>query len=238
MTVLYVASALVAIKSGADMIGMVFAESRRLVSPQECHDIISAIHEARRRPGPASILGPQRGEVSGRTWFHAWSEALEDAVARYRPLVVGVFADQSSDEVNEIADVAALDLVQLSGGEPVELAERIERPVVLVQHVGPDTDPEDLAERTYPGPAAVLLDTASETARGGTGESFDWSVASALAERLPIMMAGGLNVENVKEAITSISPWAVDVSSGVETNGSKDHDKIRNFIQKAKGANA
>jgi len=91
-------------------------------------------------------------------------------------------------------------------------------------------------EALTPGLArAVMLDTASATARGGTGESFNWSVAAEVGERLPVMLAGGLTPGNVAEAIEHARPWAVDVSSGVETDGQKDIEKIRAFIKAAKG---
>ena len=228
-------TAVAAARAGADMIGLVFAESRRRVSPQECHDIVAALHEGRREAGPAALAGPGPGEVSARTWFHAWSEALDDGIARYRPLVVGVFADQPVDVVNDIAEAAGLDLVQLSGGEPLEFAAAIARPVVLVRHIGPGSDASGILEDIGPGPVAVLLDTARGGERGGTGQVFDWEVAADVARRVPIVLAGGLDPGNVAEAVRTVGPWAVDVSSGVETNGSKDIEKIRAFISAAKG---
>jgi phosphoribosylanthranilate isomerase len=82
--------------------------------------------------------------------------------------------------------------------------------------------------------AIVLLDTAREGVFGGTGETFDWSRVPALTR--PIMLAGGLRPDNVAEAIRRVRPWGVDVSSGVELNGEKDHEQIRAFISAARGA--
>lgn len=229
------ATAIAAARAGADMIGLVFAESRRRVSPQECHDIVTALREGRREPGPATFAGPARGEVSARTWFHAWSEALDDGIARFRPLLVGVFADQPVEVVNDIAEAAGLDLVQLSGGESLEFAAAVDRPVVLVRHVAPGTDADAILQEIGPGPVALLLDTAHGNERGGTGRSFDWRVAADVALRTPVMLAGGLDAANVVEAVQMVRPWAVDVSSGVETGGAKDVEKIRAFIGAVRG---
>ena len=245
-------TALEAAKAGADFIGLMFAESRRRVSPQECHDIIEALKEhrlapraSRLAPGtpPSSLLpppsfdGPRRGEVSAGSWFPAWADAIELALMRYRPLIVGVFADQSASDVNQIAEAAGLDLVQLSGAEDDAFVARIERPVIRAVHVQPQTTAFDVNDAAPAGySAAVLLDTGGKGARGGTGEAFDWDVAAEVAHRTPFFLAGGLTPGNVGEAVRRVRPWAVDVSSGVETGGKKDIDKIRAFIRAAKGA--
>lgn len=226
------------VKAGADMIGLVFAESRRKVTPQECYDIVEAVRAERRGPEAARFEGPARGEVSGATWFSAWNEAIDDAMFRTRPLIVGVFADQEAYEINDIADAAGLDLVQLSGKEDIGLARQIERPVIKVVHVGEGMTAEDVFDAAVPGHAAgLMLDTASAAARGGTGEAFDWDVAAEVAGRLPFLLAGGLTAENVAGAIERVQPWGVDVSTGVETDGKKDIEKIRAFIKAVKGAN-
>ena len=84
----------------------------------------------------------------------------------------------------------------------------------------------------------VTLDRYVEGIQGGTGEGFDWDVAAALSQAgLPFLLAGGLTPENVAKAIVAVSPWGVDVSSGVETGGIKDHEKIRAFMRNARAAN-
>ena len=223
-------------KAGADMIGIMFAESRRKVTPQECHDLVEALKEKRTQGRDAIFEGPVRGEVSARSWYGAWADAIEMAIARYRPLIVGVFAGMTPEEVNNIADAAGIDLVQLSGGEDDEFVRRIERPVMRVVHVKEGMSAEDVEDRSRPGIAAgLMLDTFSKSALGGTGKSFDWSVAAELARTRPFLLAGGLNPENVAAAVAQVEPWGVDVSSGVETDGSKDIEKIRAFIRAAKG---
>ena len=87
----------------------------------------------------------------------------------------------------------------------------------------------------FHGDAIVLLDPYVEGTYGGTGSTLDWSVAAEVARQTATMLAGGLTPANVGEAVRDVQPWAVDVSSGVETDGSKDPAKIRAFIAAAKG---
>jgi phosphoribosylanthranilate isomerase len=225
------------LKAGADFIGLMFADSRRKVTPQECYDICEALRSARRTPPPSAFEAPVRGDVRGLSWYGAWSEAIEQALFRWRPLIVGVFADQTAAEVNDIAEAAGLDMVQLSGGEPREYVREIERPVIKALHVSPQDDASDLWDRAgnYLS-AGLLLDTAKAGFRGGTGEPFDWEVAAETAAKVPFLLAGGLSPENVAAAVTRVRPWAVDVSSGVESNGSKDIEKIRAFSRAVKEA--
>ncbi len=229
-------TALEAAKAGADFIGIMFAESKRKVTPQECYNIVEALKEKRTQGRDASFEGPRRGDVSANSWFGAWADEIEQSTARWRPLIVGVFAEMEVDDVNNIADAAGLDLVQLSGGESGEFAAQIHLPVIRAIHVAPGTTEFDVWDAATPGASAgILLDTASSAALGGTGEAFDWEVAKEVARRTPFFLAGGLTPENVAEAVLQVEPWAVDVSSGVETNGSKDIEKIRAFIRAAKG---
>jgi phosphoribosylanthranilate isomerase len=229
-------TALVAAEAGADFIGLMFAESRRRVTPQECYDVVQAL-KAKRTQGPdAEFDGPERGDVSARSWFGVWADAIEQAAARWRPLIVGVFADMAADEVNDIAEAAGLDLIQLSGGETQGYIERMSRPVLRAIHVGEQDTAFDVFDAITAGSAAgLLLDTASQKARGGTGQAFDWDVAAEVAQRTPFLLAGGLTPESVAEAVAKVEPWGVDVSTGVETDGSKDIEKVRAFIRAAKG---
>src|SRR5690606_23201080 len=146
--------------------------------------------------------GPARGEVSARTWFGAWAEAIDQSATRWRPLLVGVFAGMNPDEVNDIAGAAGLDLVQLSGGEDDDFVRQVRCPVIRAVHVHEGMSAEDVEDRCVPGiSAGLLLDTGSAGALGGTGTTFDWSIAAQLAERKPFLLAGGLTPENVAGAI-------------------------------------
>jgi phosphoribosylanthranilate isomerase len=230
--------ALEAAKAGADFVGIMFAESRRRATPQECHDIVEAVKSLRTGPQgrDATFDGPERGEGSGASGFGAWADCIEQSVARWRPLIVGVFAGQTVDEVNDIADAAGLDMVQLSGGETQGFMEQVERPVFRAVRVDEGDTAFDVQDAIVPGVAAgLMLDTASAHAMGGTGLAFDWAIAADVARRTPFLLAGGLSPENVAGAIAQVEPWGVDVSSGVETDGQKDSEKIRAFIRAAKG---
>lgn len=231
-----VETVLAAAEAGADFVGLMFAESKRKVTPQECYDVVEALKAKRTQGRDAQFDGPGRGDVSARTWFGVWADAIEQAAARWRPLIVGVFADMQADEVNDIADAAGLDMVQLSGGETQGYIERIERPVLRAVHVAASDTALDVFDSISAGSAAgLLLDTASDAARGGTGQAFDWEVAAEVAQRTPFLLAGGLTPENVAAAVAQVEPWGVDVSSGVETGGKKDIEKVRAFIRAVKG---
>ena len=207
-----------ALDAGADFLGVVFAQSPRWITVERARAI-------RARVGP-------RVEVVDAT-------AAAFAAARHktgRPLLVGVFANQTPDEINRIATEVDLDIVQLSGGEHPSLEGRLMRPVLRAVHVGPDDTAERiLAEAGRPPATVTLLDTKGAL-RGGSGRPFDWAIAEAVARARPIMLAGGLTPDNVAEAIMSVMPWAVDVSSGVESVGQKDVAKIKAFVEAAKQA--
>jgi phosphoribosylanthranilate isomerase len=205
---------------GADFVGMVFAPSRRQVTLGQAKRIAAALGKT---PGPPLAAGD--------------TAALEAALAKRRPLLVGVFADQDSDTINSIAEDVGLDLVQLSGSEPWEMNEHLARPVLKCMKVRARETAPDII-RHYHGGAILLLDPYVEGTYGGTGQTLDWSVAGEIASQTPTVLAGGLTPENVAEAVRTVHPWCVDVSSGVETDGVKDVDKIRAFILAAKSAEA
>ena len=210
-------SARAAAEAGADMISMVFADARRQVE----------LNAAR---GIRALIGP-RVEI-----FESSAEAVGQARrSAGRPLLVGVFARQRAEEIIRVLDDVDLDIVQLSGGEDAALAARIPRPVIRAVHVGPESMPAGLLAEAERMPTTITLLDAYSRQGGGTGETFDWAKAREVSDARSIMLAGGLSPENVGEAIEVVRPWAVDVSSGVETDGVKDHAKIRAFIDAAKG---
>ena len=212
------AAARTAMDAGADMIGMIFADARRRIG-------LDAAREVRALLGRRAAIFESSAE--------ALSTARRDAA---RPLLVGVFARQRADEIGRVLDEVDLDVVQLSGGEDAALAARIPRPVIRAVHVRPETRAEDLLAAAARQPAAVTQLDAYSPQGGGGGGTFDWEKARAVAAERPIMLAGGLSPLNVGEAIEAVRPWAVDVSSGVETRGGQDHGKIRAFVAAAKGA--
>lgn len=217
--------------AGADFVGVIFARSRRRVPPGEARAIVEAVRAARGRTRSTRIAGPEKG-ANGAGWFAAWNEAIEAALARAGPLAVGVFADQTAEEVNAIAEETGIDLIQLSGGEDEAFVRLMRRPALRTVHVRPRTAAADVLAAAVPGAGAgIHLDTDGGAARGGTGVPFDWNVAAEAGRALPVMLAGGLTPENVADAIAAARPWAVDVSSGVETDGAKDAGKVRAFLR-------
>lgn len=206
----------VAVDAGADLLGIIFADAPRRASLEQARAIRSAV-------------GP-RIEV-----FEPTSDAFDEAIdAAGRPLLVGVFARQSPDEINRIAAAVDLDLVQLSGGEHPSLVARLTRPAIRAVHVKPGADADALlADAARTPPSFTLLDAKSGQG-GGVGAAFDWSIAAAVAIARPLLLAGGLTPGNVAAAVSQVAPWGVDVSSGVETDGAKDPEKIRAFIRAAK----
>jgi phosphoribosylanthranilate isomerase len=148
-------------------------------------------------------------------------------IARLLPphvLKVGVFVDEPAAGVAEVIRLAGLDVVQLHGGEYPAGA----RIWAAFQAGGPGLS-EALADTRV---EAFLVDTPSRNLRGGTGRTFDWSLAAGLPGR--IVLAGGLDDENVREAIRTARPWGVDACSRLEcVPGRKDHEKMRRFVQAA-----
>jgi phosphoribosylanthranilate isomerase len=199
--------ALAAVEAGADFIGLVLAPSSRQVSPSQAREISSAV------------------------------KASGDATK-----VVGVFVNAPSFLVNTLADFCALDWVQLSGDESWEYCREIARPVIKAlridrQSTGELCDELSVAARLLPDQRFItLLDTRVEGKYGGTGESFDWDMAPEVAKRFRVIIAGGLDQKNVARLVERVSPWGVDVSSGVETTGLKDESKIRAFIEAVRKA--
>lgn len=156
------------------------------------------------------------------------SESLPPFVAR-----VGVFVNSALQEVRDTLARCRLDLAQLHGEEDEDFAAALYPRVVKALRVGRD-DVLDGVGRFKA--AAFLLDTYRAAVPGGTGTTFDWSIArDAVATGRRVILSGGLGPDNVAAAIAAVRPYAVDVASGVETSpGRKDHEKLRAFITAAK----
>jgi phosphoribosylanthranilate isomerase len=155
-------------------------------------------------------------------------EAARAIVAALPPFVatVGVFVDQSARLVNGVAARVGLSAVQLHGDEPVTVVDEIDRPVVKAFAMSDTTRIEEAA--AWPARVRLLIDVCDPAARGGTGRTVDWQRAAAVAAGRPVLLAGGLKAENVAEAIRTVRPFGIDVSSGVESApGVKDHARMR-----------
>jgi phosphoribosylanthranilate isomerase len=159
-------------------------------------------------------------------------DAAMAVIATVPPFVstVGVFVDQGAAHVAEVARALKLSAVQLHGSEQVDAYDGAAPQVVKAIPVGDDGSAERLV-RALPARVGVLLDAHDPVKRGGTGRTIDWTRAAELARMRPIILSGGLNADNVGDAIDAVRPYAIDVSSGVESRpGEKDAGKLRAFF--------
>lgn len=160
--------------------------------------------------------------------------AVAEAIARSmrrKAEVAGVFVNQSLDEVTSLADVIGLTMIQLHGDEgpsyAKEIARRTGAKVIKAQNVRLASDV--VAVQAF-HTDFHLLDAHREGLRGGTGETFDWTMLSRRHSDVPLILSGGLTPENVAGAIAAVHPWAVDVASGTEASpGVKDPEKMKAF---------
>ncbi|MDZ5711909.1 phosphoribosylanthranilate isomerase [Jeotgalibacillus haloalkalitolerans] len=144
---------------------------------------------------------------------------------------VGVFVNPSVEEVLEAVSAVKLDMIQLHGDESPEFCSLMPKPVIKAFSI---SDQSDLDQMKHYQVAHILADAPGADYRGGSGHTFDWSILNNSGTK--VILAGGLTPGNVAEAIKETSPLGVDVSSGVETDGHKDHEKINAFIREAKGS--
>lgn len=148
---------------------------------------------------------------------------------------VGLFVDETSAKVLEIADDLHLDLLQFHGDESAQYCEQFSYPWIKALRVKADTHIQETID-DYSKSKGILLDSYVAGIQGGTGTIFDWSLIPKNISK-PIILAGGLTVDNVSQAIQACRPYAVDVSGGVEVRkGIKDHDKIKQFIKNVKSS--
>ncbi len=200
--------ALVAVDAGADAVGFVFYEkSPRCVSPEVVREIV---------------------------------QKLPESVEK-----VGVFVGGSSEGVAEAIRQCGLTIAQIYPRESRALTGEFFKdfpfrviPAVSVGLIGQDEIAGfHLAKNARGKVVAALLDSGNSDCPGGTGEKFDWATVAGLADTidLKLILAGGLKVENVGDAIAMLKPWGVDVSSGVEANpGKKDPEKVRAFVREVR----
>lgn len=191
-----IADALAAAKHGAEMLGFIFAESPRRITPDK-----------------AVLIGKE----------------VPAHIAK-----VGVFVDEKADIVREIAEVCALDALQFHGSETPEYCRLFGQKAIKAFRVKDAKSLEGIARY---GPGPFVLDTYVKGLVGGTGLSFDWNLAARAKSYGSIILSGGLNPDNVAEAIATVKPYAVDVSSGVEASpGVKDAGKLEAFMKAVRNA--
>ncbi len=194
--------AVAAARAGADFLGFVFVEGvRRQIWPEDGRKILAEYR---------------------RIW------------ASNSPMIVGLFRNQSQLFVNKTIASVGLDLVQLCGEEPTGFAAGIDVPTIRQIRVHQHTSGNKLrtlVENALDHHRMVILDHYDPDTPGGSGLSFDWHIAIGIANLPNVVLAGGLKPDNVDLAIKAVNPWALDVSSGVETNGTKDTNKIHAFVR-------
>ena len=150
------------------------------------------------------------------------------------PAKVGLFVDPDREYVSAVLGTVNLDIIQFHGDEEPGFCRSFDRPYIKAVRMKHGVDLQQICGH-YADAAALLLDSYSETAHGGTGSCFDWSLIPAGLSK-PIILAGGLTVTNVGRAIAACKPYAVDVSSGVELDkGIKDKDEMIAFIREVSG---
>ena len=147
---------------------------------------------------------------------------------------VGLFVNETAENIEEASRYCGLDAIQLHGNEPPNIINKL-KDIKTIKAFRIQNEKDITPIKKYK-PSAILLDGYSENQMGGTGTSFDWKIVKKFKTSIPIIVAGGLTHLNVSQAIKTIKPYGVDVSSGVETKpGRKDKRLIRKFIAAVKG---
>lgn len=200
----HAAHALAVADAGADLIGFVFAPSKRQVRAEEARPVVEAIGES--------------------------------------AVPVGLFVDEPVETIRTVSDASGVRLLQIHWRTDERDLETLPLPYLLVRRTEPGARYDSVAAdvdrvfRSSNPPLAILIDSFHPRASGGTGTLADWSLAAKLATVFPVMLAGGLTPENVSDAIEQVRPIGVDVSSGVEIDGVKSDERIRQFVANARAA--
>ncbi len=163
-------------------------------------------------------------------------EKVRSIVRKLPPFVttVGLFVNETEENIEAVYRFCGLDAIQLHGNEPPNIINKL-KDIKTIKAFRIQNEEDILPIKKYK-PNAILLDGYSENKMGGTGISFDWKIVKKIRTSIPIIVAGGLTPLNVSRAIKIVKPYAVDVSSGVESSpGKKDRKLIKKFIDAAKG---
>jgi phosphoribosylanthranilate isomerase len=200
-----------------DQVGFIFAPSKRQVTPKQAMDMIALLKNVYAEHNSAA------------------------------PQTVGVFVNPTQELISETMAKAQLDIIQLHSPEPVEFCQWIKETYdVKIYKVISVSESSQIQQQlrllqSYVGVVdAILLDTYDPIVGGGTGKTFAWHcikeyLAWTKQRSLQLIVAGGLDEENVAQLIADYNPDGVDISSGVETDGSKDPYKIKRFVERVKG---
>lgn len=173
------------------------------------------------------VFAHTRREISGRNACCLRERTAEGIQA------VGVFVDESQGRIEELLKIKAIDMVQLHGHEDAEYIKRLKERtgccIIKAMHPGKKTEADVYEQYQQAGVDYFLFDSSNQTQVGGTGRTFDWQLIPKVSR--PWFLSGGLNIENVESAM-ELQPYALDISSGVETEGYKDREKILEMIRR------
>jgi len=179
----------------------------------------------------ADAIGINFYKGSSRYCDETEARSIVDSVGK-KVMTVGVFVNAGDDEIRGLRDRIGFSYVQLHGDESPEFLQKLLPNAYKALRV---RGPSAIDECARYGGDCILLDAYVPGVAGGTGEVFDWAVASQIAQKRSVVLAGGLNHNNVARAVAQVAPSWVDVASGVELSpGRKDLDSVRAFIRAAK----
>lgn len=190
-----------------DYMGLVFAPSRRHVSKEEAKALVTALRTAE---------GVRQSGVGGATYNQAFAKPSSKPIQ-----VVGVFVNESIEQIVSIAQYVGLDVIQVHGDEDEAFVKDLKEKTNLpVWKAFPIKDREDVVKAQASSADMLLFDAYSKEGRGGLGKTFNWCLLDDCKK--PFMLAGGLTEFNLARAIRTVRPLGIDLSSGLEINGRKD----------------